>query len=118
VSDSPGAPQRRSAEPPVLIDWPDDDLRHRIKLVVEVASGPGIEIVAAQLLLDVVQTLTTRGSSLPRLRSESHRHHLGSAGLDSQPSTSSSALDQQGPCRKILKHGCRQQDSGTSELRT
>ena len=61
VSDGPGAPQRRSVGPPVLIDWPDDDLRHRIKLVVEVASGPGIEIVAAQLLLDVVQTLTYQG---------------------------------------------------------
>jgi len=45
----------------VPIDWPDDDLRHRIQLVVEVASGPGIEIVAAQLLLDVVQTLTYQG---------------------------------------------------------
>lgn len=42
-------------------DWPDDGLRHRIQLAVEVPSGPGVEIVAAQLLLDVVQTLTNQG---------------------------------------------------------
>ena len=61
MSDGPRTPRHRSAAPPDILDWPDDDLRHRIQLVVEVASGPGIEIVAAQLLLDVVQTLTYQG---------------------------------------------------------
>jgi len=61
VSDGPRGPRRRGATPPLPLEWPDDDLRHRIQLVVEVASGPGIEIVAAQLLLDVVQTLTYQG---------------------------------------------------------
>jgi hypothetical protein len=58
VIDGPDTPSRRT--PPDILEWPDG-LRHRIQLVVEVASGPGIEIVAAQLLLDVVQTLTYQG---------------------------------------------------------
>jgi hypothetical protein len=41
--------------------WPDDGLVHRIGLVVEVPSGPGVEIVAAQVLLDVIQSLTHQG---------------------------------------------------------
>ncbi len=41
--------------------WPDDGLVHRIGLVVEVPSGPGVEIVAAQVLLDVIQSLTNQG---------------------------------------------------------
>ncbi len=61
MSDGTRAPRRRRTTPPLPLEWPDDDLRHRIQLVVEVASGPGIEIVAAQLLLDVVQTLTYQG---------------------------------------------------------
>jgi len=41
--------------------WPDDGLRHRIQLVVEVSSGPGLEITAAELLLGVLQTLHNEG---------------------------------------------------------
>ena len=44
--------------PPV---WPDDGLVHRIQLTVEVASGPGVEITAAELLLDVMQILNNQG---------------------------------------------------------
>ena len=33
----------------------DDDLRHRITITALIPSGPGIEIVAAELLLDLVQ---------------------------------------------------------------
>lgn len=32
-----------------------DDLVHRITITAEIPSGPGIEIVAAELLLDLVQ---------------------------------------------------------------
>jgi hypothetical protein len=59
VIDGPDTPRRRT--PPDILEWPDDELRHRIQLVVEVASGPGIEIVAAQLLLDAIETLTHEG---------------------------------------------------------
>ena len=38
-------------------EWPDDGLRHRVAITVEIPSGPGIEIVAAELLLDPVQRL-------------------------------------------------------------
>ncbi|MGI8810542.1 MAG: hypothetical protein ACR2KK_22375 [Acidimicrobiales bacterium] len=31
-----------------------DDLVHRVTITAEIASGPGIEIVAAELLLDLV----------------------------------------------------------------
>ena len=37
--------------------WADDGLRHRLAITVEVPSGPGIEIIAAELLLDFVQRL-------------------------------------------------------------
>ncbi|MFN2506316.1 MAG: hypothetical protein ABR540_19225 [Acidimicrobiales bacterium] len=33
----------------------DDDLVHRVTITAEIPSGPGIEIVAAELLLDLVQ---------------------------------------------------------------
>jgi hypothetical protein len=49
------------ASAPAIPDWPNDGLRHRIQLVLEVASGPGVEIIAAELLLDVVQTFTYQG---------------------------------------------------------
>ena len=32
-----------------------DDLVHRLTITVDIPSGPGIEIVAAELLLDLVQ---------------------------------------------------------------
>jgi len=32
-----------------------DDLVHRVTITADLASGPGIEIVAAELLLDLVQ---------------------------------------------------------------
>jgi len=32
-----------------------DDLVHRVTITAEIPSGPGIEIVAAELLLDLVQ---------------------------------------------------------------
>jgi len=38
--------------------WLDDGLRHRLAVTVEIPSGPGIEIVAAELLLDLVQRLS------------------------------------------------------------
>lgn len=48
--------------PPLgITQWPDDGQRHRIQLVFEVPSGPGVEIIAAELLLDVVQTFTHQG---------------------------------------------------------
>jgi len=33
----------------------DDDLLHRITITAVIPSGPGIEVVAAELLLDLVQ---------------------------------------------------------------
>lgn len=33
----------------------DDDFVHRLTITAEIPSGPGIEIVAAELLLDLVQ---------------------------------------------------------------
>lgn len=36
---------------------PDDGLRHRLAITVEIPSGPDIEIVAAELLLDLVSRL-------------------------------------------------------------
>jgi hypothetical protein len=35
-------------------DFPDD-LVHRLTITADIPSGPGIEIVAAELLLDLVQ---------------------------------------------------------------
>ncbi len=32
-----------------------DDLVHRLTITAEISAGPGIEIVAAELLLDLVQ---------------------------------------------------------------
>jgi len=32
-----------------------EDLVHRLTIIAEIPSGPGIEIVAAELLLDLVQ---------------------------------------------------------------
>ncbi len=65
--DPPVSEPTRAVRPRVAVNAqgpsprPDDGLRHRIQLVIEVASGPGVEVVAAQLLLDVVQTLTYQG---------------------------------------------------------
>ena len=50
-----------AGERPFDPQWPEDGLVHRIGLVVEVPSGPGVEIVAAQVLLDVIQSLTNQG---------------------------------------------------------
>jgi hypothetical protein len=44
-----------------IAEWPDDGVVHRIQLVVEVPSGPGVEIVAAELLLDLVQGFNYKG---------------------------------------------------------
>ena len=41
--------------------WPNDGLGHHIELVVEVPCGPGVEIIAAELLLDVVKGFTAQG---------------------------------------------------------
>lgn len=35
----------------------DDVLRHRLTVTAVISAGPGIEIVAAELLLDLVQRL-------------------------------------------------------------
>ncbi len=53
--------ERAGAYEGLIPDWPDDGLRHRIRLMVEVPSGPGVEIIAAELFLQVVQTLTNQG---------------------------------------------------------
>jgi len=44
-----------------IAEWPDDGVVHRIHLVVEVPSGPGVEIIAAELLLDLVQGFNYKG---------------------------------------------------------
>ena len=49
-------------------EWPDDDLAHRITVIFEVPTGPGVEIIAAELLLDVVQRFTCQGLSPTSLR--------------------------------------------------
>lgn len=41
--------------------WLDDGLVHRIQLTVEVATGPGVGITAAQILLGALQTLDAEG---------------------------------------------------------
>jgi hypothetical protein len=41
--------------------WPDDGLCHRIQIAFEVPSGPGVEIIAAEFLLEVVQGFTRQG---------------------------------------------------------
>jgi hypothetical protein len=46
---------------PFIVEWPDDGVVHRIQLVLEVPSGPGVEIVAAELLLDWVQRFNYQG---------------------------------------------------------
>ena len=48
--------------PPLGVpQWPDDGLRHRIALAVEVSSGPGVEIISAELLLDIIEGFTRQG---------------------------------------------------------
>jgi hypothetical protein len=42
-------------------EWPDDGLCHRIQIAFDVPSGPGVEIIAAEFLLDVVQGFTRQG---------------------------------------------------------
>lgn len=41
----------------MLAAWLDDDLLQRIEVVVDVGCGPGIELVAVEVLLAVNQTL-------------------------------------------------------------
>ena len=48
--------------PPLgIVQWPDDGQCHRIQVTFEVPSGPGVEIVAAELFLDIVQRFTHQG---------------------------------------------------------
>ena len=41
--------------------FPDDGLLHRVTITAEIPSGPGIEIVAAELLLDLVYRFEHQG---------------------------------------------------------
>jgi len=41
----------------ILAAWLDDDVLQRIEVAVDVACGPGIELVAVEVLLAVNQTL-------------------------------------------------------------
>ncbi len=45
----------------MLAAWLDDAVLQRIEVAVEVACGPGIELVAAEVLLGVIQTLSRQG---------------------------------------------------------
>jgi hypothetical protein len=45
----------------MLAAWLDDAVLQRIEVAVEVACGPGIEFVAAEVLLAVNQTLNRQG---------------------------------------------------------
>ncbi|MCA1842103.1 MAG: hypothetical protein LC792_02730 [Actinobacteria bacterium] len=45
----------------MLAAWLDDDHLQRIQVAVDVACGPGIELVAAEVLLAVNQTLNRQG---------------------------------------------------------
>lgn len=49
-------------------EWPDHGLRHRVAITVEIPSGPGIEIVAAELLLDLLQRLGYQAVVLTSVR--------------------------------------------------
>ena len=42
-------------------EFPDDGLLHRVTITAEIPSGPGIEIVAAELLLDLVYRFEHQG---------------------------------------------------------
>lgn len=44
-------------------EWPDDGLVHRVTVSFDVLTGPGVEIVAAELLLDLVQRFGYQGLS-------------------------------------------------------
>ncbi len=54
----------------MTIDWPDDDCLHRITITFVVPTGPGVEVVAAELLLDVVQRFEHQGIGPSSLRLE------------------------------------------------
>jgi hypothetical protein len=45
----------------VTPEWPDEGLAHRVTVSFEVPSGPGVEIAAAELLLDVLQRFSYQG---------------------------------------------------------
>lgn len=45
----------------MLAAWLDDAVPQRIEVAVEVACGPGIELVAAEVLLAVNQMLSRQG---------------------------------------------------------
>ncbi|CAN5832222.1 hypothetical protein BH23ACT1_BH23ACT1_07540 [soil metagenome] len=48
--------------------FPDDGLVHRVTITAEIPAGPGIEIVAAELLLEVVQRFEYQGITPETLR--------------------------------------------------
>lgn len=54
----------------MTIDWPDDGERHCVTIAFVVPTGPGVEIVAAELLLDVVQRFSHTGIAPSSLRLE------------------------------------------------
>ena len=54
----------------MTIEWPDDGCLHLITISFAVPTGPGVEIVAAELLLDVVQRFEHQGIGPSSLRLE------------------------------------------------
>jgi hypothetical protein len=51
-------------------EWLDEGLLHRVTISFVVPTGPGVEIVAAELLLDVVQRFDHQGIGPSSLRLE------------------------------------------------
>ena len=47
---------------------PDDGLLHRLTITADIPSGPGIEIVAAELLLELVQRFECQGITPEEIR--------------------------------------------------
>ena len=61
-------------------DFPDE-LVHRVTITAEIPSGPGIEIVAAELLLDLVQRFGYQAIIPTGIRLDITTHTLPSSTL-------------------------------------
>ena len=48
--------------------FPDDGLLHSLTITADIPSGPGIEIVAAELLLELVQRFECQGITPEEIR--------------------------------------------------
>ncbi len=53
-----------------------DDLVHRVTITADILSGPGIEIVAAELLLDLVQRFGHQSITPTGIRLDITTHKL------------------------------------------